>query len=403
MRRNTCQSHFSAQESRAKHSLAVCERLQMDFDDEDFGVSSRRRNRRESGSPSRCYFGVADDDEDEEEDEVCESPNIEVSSDYEGDEDLRDPDDDKEIDEKDFERSARRQHHVLVENEVGLDRHTSVRLPASLPVSCGTIVGFLKTRDFLCPGINSRCILINNEQISPKEFTMLAMKDRQKDWKSAIRINGKSSLRAHMEANTIDFFDHEAQCNGRCFSRNYLTYTREETMTRRMRKIEKRDYLIRELVSCNNGERPLVPVGLAKRGRPRTRIRSSPVPIFEPRPGSPNQISSPNKVLGSMQRYPASFWAEMNRVGALNEVCDQVILSALQLKNIVCSPNDESGQKHADFGEASKKLSKASLTLEKTDTFVRFVQGIERDYFLWKQQKEAEQRPEDRLPSDEPL
>ncbi|KAK6055834.1 SAND domain protein [Cooperia oncophora] len=47
---------------------------------------------------------------------------------------------------------------------------------------------------FLCPGIHQPCIEFEKEMITPKEFTVRANKDKQKDWKGSIRI-GKSNLR----------------------------------------------------------------------------------------------------------------------------------------------------------------------------------------------------------------
>ncbi|EYC12331.1 hypothetical protein Y032_0048g1732 [Ancylostoma ceylanicum] len=63
-----------------------------------------------------------------------------------------------------------------------------------IQVKCGSIVAKMHVELFLCPGIHQPCIEYEGEMISPKEFTVRANKDKQKDWKGSIRI-GKSNLR----------------------------------------------------------------------------------------------------------------------------------------------------------------------------------------------------------------
>lgn len=91
-------------------------------------------------------------------------------------------------------------------------------------VKCGTLTAKMVTKLFTCPGIHQNCILIDGETeyISPKEFTVRANKDKQKDWKGSIRI-GKSNLRTLMEMRSLDFHDHPNQCSAKCQSRNYIT------------------------------------------------------------------------------------------------------------------------------------------------------------------------------------
>ncbi|UMM39474.1 hypothetical protein L5515_016520 [Caenorhabditis briggsae] len=115
------------------------------------------------------------------------------------------------------------------DNQGGLDsdalaKEASVALPPIITVKCGTLTAKMVTKLFTCPGIHQNCILIDgeNEYISPKEFTVRANKDKQKDWKGSIRI-GKSNLRTLMEMRSLDFHDHLNQCSAKCQSRNYIT------------------------------------------------------------------------------------------------------------------------------------------------------------------------------------
>ncbi|CAI2357556.1 unnamed protein product [Caenorhabditis sp. 36 PRJEB53466] len=105
-----------------------------------------------------------------------------------------------------------------------LAKEAAVALPPVITVKCGTLTAKMVTKLFTCPGIHQNCILIDGETeyISPKEFTVRANKDKQKDWKGSIRI-GKSNLRTLMEMRSLDFHDHPNQCSAKCQSRNYIT------------------------------------------------------------------------------------------------------------------------------------------------------------------------------------
>ncbi|CAL2049121.1 unnamed protein product [Caenorhabditis brenneri] len=112
-----------------------------------------------------------------------------------------------------------------IDGNVGtMTKESTIPLPEIITVKCGTLTAKMVTKLFTCPGIHQNCILIDGETeyISPKEFTVRANKDKQKDWKGSIRI-GKSNLRTLMEMRTLDFFDHPNQCSAKCQSRNYIT------------------------------------------------------------------------------------------------------------------------------------------------------------------------------------
>ncbi|PAV64238.1 hypothetical protein WR25_12554 [Diploscapter pachys] len=91
-----------------------------------------------------------------------------------------------------------------------------------IEVKCGPLYAKMHVELFLCPGIHQHCIELNGEMISPKEFTVRANKDKQKDWKGSIRI-GKSNLRTLMEMRSFDFYNHTQFCSAKCQSRNYIT------------------------------------------------------------------------------------------------------------------------------------------------------------------------------------
>ena len=62
----------------------------------------------------------------------------------------------------------------------------------TINVSCGTLQGRLILSRFLCPGIHQECILYDGQIVTPKMFSVMGDKDKLKDWKNAIRVNGKS-------------------------------------------------------------------------------------------------------------------------------------------------------------------------------------------------------------------
>uniref|UniRef100_A0A914CTC8 SAND domain-containing protein n=2 Tax=Acrobeloides nanus TaxID=290746 RepID=A0A914CTC8_9BILA len=90
-----------------------------------------------------------------------------------------------------------------------------------LEVRCGNLMGKLYEERFTCPGIHRRCIEFEGKLISPRQFTIRAEKDKQKDWKGSIRV-GRYNLRTLMELKRIDFYEHETNCSLKCQSRNYI-------------------------------------------------------------------------------------------------------------------------------------------------------------------------------------
>ena len=60
-----------------------------------------------------------------------------------------------------------------------------------IDVTCGVLQAKLHRQRFICPGINRDCIEYDGHLVTPKTFYILADKGSLKDWKNAIRINGK--------------------------------------------------------------------------------------------------------------------------------------------------------------------------------------------------------------------
>lgn len=98
-----------------------------------------------------------------------------------------------------------------------------------LDVRCGNLTGRLYEERFTCPGIHKKCIEYEGKLISPRQFTIRAEKDKQKDWKGSIRI-GRYNLRQLMESKKIDFYEHETNCSLKCQSRNYIKNRKQAAM-----------------------------------------------------------------------------------------------------------------------------------------------------------------------------
>lgn len=61
----------------------------------------------------------------------------------------------------------------------------------TIDITCGVLNAKLHRERFICPGINRECIEYEGQLITPKTFYVMADKGSLKDWKNAIRINGK--------------------------------------------------------------------------------------------------------------------------------------------------------------------------------------------------------------------
>lgn len=88
----------------------------------------------------------------------------------------------------------------------------------TINITSGVLHAVLHRQRFICPGINRECIEYQGQFITPKTFYVMADKGSLKDWKNAIRINGKK-IRRYLDTGEIDFYNHAELCTGRCKSK----------------------------------------------------------------------------------------------------------------------------------------------------------------------------------------
>ena len=117
-----------------------------------------------------------------------------------------------------------------------------------LDVRCGNLTGKLYEERFTCPGIHKKCIEFEGRLVSPREFTIRAEKDKQKDWKGSIRV-GRYNLRTLMEMKKIDFYDHESNCSLKCQSRNYIKNRKQAAMESSLNSMSFLDNLVKNGVA----------------------------------------------------------------------------------------------------------------------------------------------------------
>ncbi|CAD5234303.1 unnamed protein product [Bursaphelenchus xylophilus] len=136
----------------------------------------------------------------------------------------------------------------------------SVEIPNDTPldapiheVRCGTLNAKLHMQRFTCPGIHRRCIEFNGLMITPREFTIKAEKDKQKDWKGSIRF-GRYNLRTMMETKGLDFYHHDTNCSLKCQSRNYIKNRKSEAMESGFSLLDSMVSSAESRTSSNNGD-----------------------------------------------------------------------------------------------------------------------------------------------------
>ncbi|CAL8365293.1 unnamed protein product [Lota lota] len=100
---------------------------------------------------------------------------------------------------------------------VKLTEEVDVESDIFYPITCGDTKAILVWKKFVCPGINIKCIQLNEQLVSPKEFVCIAGKSTLKDWKRAIRLNG-TMLRKIMDSGELEFYQHAKVCSNTCRS-----------------------------------------------------------------------------------------------------------------------------------------------------------------------------------------
>ncbi|XP_051947756.1 glucocorticoid modulatory element-binding protein 2-like [Xyrauchen texanus] len=117
---------------------------------------------------------------------------------------------------KNMEQSTESSTSISLPKETVLERF-DVEAEILYPITCGDSKANLVWKKFVCPGINIKCVQLNEHLISPKEFVYLAGKSTLKDWKRAIRLNG-TMLRKIMDSGELDFYQHSRLCSNTCRS-----------------------------------------------------------------------------------------------------------------------------------------------------------------------------------------
>ncbi|KAK9954648.1 hypothetical protein ABG768_016698 [Culter alburnus] len=134
----------------------------------------------------------------------------------------------------DLEQSGENIMEQSMESEAEAESSTTISLPKDTvlvkisddtdvegdilyPITCGDSKANLVWKKFVCPGINIKCVQLNEHLISPKEFVYIAGKSTLKDWKRAIRLNG-TMLRKIMDSGELDFYQHSRLCSNTCRS-----------------------------------------------------------------------------------------------------------------------------------------------------------------------------------------
>ncbi|CAI4231151.1 unnamed protein product [Auanema sp. JU1783] len=211
------------------------------------------------------------------------------------------------------------------------------RMEDVINVTCGSLSGKMHYRMFLCPGIHQICILLDgtNEMITPKEFTVRANKDKQKDWKGCIRI-GKRSIRLLMALGLLDYFNHQEFCSLKCQSRNHIRGKSDEERCKSKNSsmsenpntsLPSLHFPLGTSYSSNtfflsapstvNGETGAVSIFKE------SSLNNSTVPYEF---GIPHLDTPPeHSLINLLHIDPVSFWRELHRVGIITDVIDRII------------------------------------------------------------------------------
>ncbi|EFO27974.2 SAND domain-containing protein [Loa loa] len=206
-----------------------------------------------------------------------------------------------------------------------------------LEVRCGHLVARLHTEKFVCPGIHQPCIELDGELISPKEFTIRANKDKQKDWKGSIRI-GKSNMRALMEMKSLDFYNHENYCSAKCQSRNFMSFKNHLTEAYLNADLlygatssafdEDKKTGIMSLYSQVNERSNSVVNAIMSTFMKSQKFDEDLIPAEEDTAGSSNSA------VIVMKNQPIRFWAGMDEMGLLSDLTDVMITSMEHLRRL---------------------------------------------------------------------
>lgn len=262
-----------------------------------------------------------------------------------------------------------------------------------LEVKCGQLVARLHMDKFVCPGIHQQCIELNGELISPKEFTIRANKDKQKDWKGSIRI-GKSNMRALMEMKTLDFYNHDAYCSAKCQSRNYITsksFAADLVMNQEVYHgaSTSNGFDVRESVNCSptvvssalqqfvaqtvNSPSALASLSLMAKDplvlssflNANVRSTEKQVKLED---GQDRGCISATRVAKAMQNNPVRFWSLMSDLGILDDILEMITNSVEQMRRMI---NVNPSQRDL----VAERLTRIARALDLEDTIGNRIQA----------------------------
>ncbi|CAA88849.2 SAND domain-containing protein [Caenorhabditis elegans] len=270
----------------------------------------------------------------------------------------------------------------------------------TVPVTCGYVKGIMHLKLFRCPGIRQACIEYESQYLTPKQFTELGGKGRQKDWKACIRVENVS-LRTLLENKTIDFYNHKSICHGQCQSRNYMNSTgRAPVNKRHLEDVLASGDDASEPTEQSSGQISEEPIKKRGRGRPAGKKNKAKLeinfvesedqlvfeeffqPAFSTRSPAPERpVCSPAQdIYSCLQNDPMSFWSQIKRSGFISQFCDDIIAGAINLKQ---SAMTQSLNQNSAF-----VLTRATFALGIQKPIVNRVQSIERNVNEQKKQNE---------------
>uniref|UniRef100_A0A914XLL1 SAND domain-containing protein n=1 Tax=Plectus sambesii TaxID=2011161 RepID=A0A914XLL1_9BILA len=211
-----------------------------------------------------------------------------------------------------------------------------------IEVKCGQLTARMHMDKFICPGIHQICIEVEDHLITPKEFTIRANKDKQKDWKGSIRI-GKSNLRALMEMKALDFFQHDVYCSAKCQSRNYLTANKGDSVDcvsteGAARKSPPGPSVAQQISPVH----PMLSLGIPLMMKAESRVDSPPtgavtvvndayetISLTPPSTQSHSNFDNMKKMLTA---EPMQFWTNMHQLGIFDDLVGEIAQNVEQLK-----------------------------------------------------------------------
>uniref|UniRef100_A0A915LPT0 SAND domain-containing protein n=1 Tax=Meloidogyne javanica TaxID=6303 RepID=A0A915LPT0_MELJA len=243
-------------------------------------------------------------------------------------------------------------------------------------IRCGLLIGKLHMIRFTCPGIHRKCVEFEGKLISPRQFTIKAEKDKQKDWKGSIRL-GKHNLRTLMEMKTLDFYEHEINCSLKCQSRNYIKNRKAEGNGNNEMNINSDNNSERFSEMCeindiksisssacssatstrkSNGiEKLLAAAALSQQLQQRTPLKHN---------EQPAAVTNISNIRKSMEENASMFWSQMRNMGLLEDMLKTLSDTLERLKQIYLTGGNAVSEEFA-----AQRLSGVAIALDLCSLF----------------------------------